>query len=88
MGEYLWTEIYRPSKIEDCILPARIKDSFLEYVKQGKVPNLMLTGGPGIGKTTSAIAMCEEIGLSYMMILDILILVVFVKSADPNMERD
>lgn len=68
MGEYLWTEIYRPSKIEDCILPARIKDSFLEYVKQGKVPNLMLTGGPGIGKTTSAIAMCEEIGLSYMMI--------------------
>ena len=68
MTEYLWTEIYRPSKIEDCILPPRIKDYFLEYVKQGKIPNLMLTGGPGIGKTTSAIAMCEEIGLSYMLI--------------------
>ncbi len=66
--EYLWTEKYRPSKIEDCILPPRIKDNLLEYVKKGDVQNLLFTGGPGIGKTTAAIALCEEIGLNYMLI--------------------
>ncbi len=68
MTEFLWTEKYRPNRIEDCVLPPRIKDILLEYVKKGDVQNLLFAGGPGIGKTTAAIALCEEIGLNYMLI--------------------
>ena len=66
--EFLWVEKYRPRKVSDCILPDRIKKSFQEYVDKGSIPNLMLTGTAGVGKTTVAIAMCEEIGLNYLFI--------------------
>jgi DNA polymerase III delta prime subunit len=68
MEHLLWTEKYRPKKIEDCILPERLKKPFQEYVNQGSIPNLLLSGGAGVGKTTVAKAMCEEIGCDYMVI--------------------
>ena len=68
MEQLLWTEKYRPKKIEDCILPDRLKTPFQEYVNQGKIPNLLLSGGAGVGKTTVAKAMCEEIGCDVMVI--------------------
>jgi DNA polymerase III delta prime subunit len=68
MEHLLWTEKYRPKTIENCILPERLKKPFQEYVNQNKIPNLILSGGPGVGKTTVAKAMCEEIGCDYMVI--------------------
>ena len=68
MSEYLYVEKYRPHKVEDCILPERLKQVFQEYVTQGDIPNLMLTGSAGCGKTTVAKAMCEEIGLNHLFI--------------------
>lgn len=68
MEEFLFVEKYRPHKIEDCILPERLKAVFQEYVKNGNIPNLMLTGPAGCGKTTVAKAMCEEIGLNHIFI--------------------
>ena len=66
--EYLWVEKYRPKNVSDCILPDRIKRVFQSYVDVANIPNLMLTGSAGVGKTTVAMAMCEEIGLNYMFI--------------------
>jgi len=68
MEEFLWVEKYRPQTIEDTILPDRYKDMFRQYVVQRNVPNLILAGRPGIGKTTVARAMLEQLGCSYMMI--------------------
>lgn len=68
MSEYLYVEKYRPHKIEDCILPDRLKKVFQEYVTEGNIPNLMLTGTAGCGKTTVAKAMCEEIGCNFLFI--------------------
>ena len=68
MEHLLWTERYRPQTINDCILPERLKKSFQEYVNQKEIPNLLLTGGAGVGKTTVAKAMCNEIGCDYMVI--------------------
>jgi DNA polymerase III delta prime subunit len=68
MEEFLFTEKYRPNKVADCILPDRIKKVFQEYVNTKNIPNLMLTGTAGVGKTTVALAMCEEIGLNYLFI--------------------
>ena len=68
MEHLLWTEKYRPSRIEDCILPERLKKPFQEYVNQNNIPNLLLSGGAGVGKTTVAKAMCQEIGCDYMVI--------------------
>jgi len=67
-GEYLWVEKFRPKTVSDCILPDRIKKVFQNYVDTANIPNLMLTGSAGVGKTTVAMAMCEEIGLNYMFI--------------------
>ena len=64
----LWAERYRPKKIQDCILPERLKKPFQEYVNQSNIPNLLLSGGAGVGKTTVAKAMCEEIGCDVMVI--------------------
>lgn len=64
----LWVEKYRPKTVVDCILPDRLKTPFQEYVNQKSIPNLLLSGGAGVGKTTIAKAMCEEIGCDYMVI--------------------
>jgi len=66
--QILWTEKYRPSKVEDCILPDNIKVAFQEYVKKGEIPNLLLSGSAGVGKTTIAKALCNEIGCDFMVI--------------------
>jgi len=68
MEHLLWTEKYRPKNIEECILPERLKKPFQEYVTQKNIPNLLLTGGAGVGKTTVAKAMCNEIGCDFMII--------------------
>jgi len=67
MQQELWVEKYRPSKIEDCILPAELKQTFANFVGKNYVPNLLLTGGPGVGKTTVARAMLEECGFDYIV---------------------
>ena len=64
----LWVEKYRPGKIEDCILPDAIKKTFQEYVNKREIPNLLLSGSAGVGKTTIAKALCEEIGCDYIII--------------------
>jgi DNA polymerase III delta prime subunit len=61
-------EKYRPSTINDCILPDRLKKPFQEYVNNKEIPNLMLTGTAGVGKTTVARAMCDEIGINHLYI--------------------
>ena len=68
MEHLLWTEKYRPQTIADCILPDRLKQPFQEYVNQHNIPNLLLSGGAGVGKTTVAKAMCNEIGCDFMVI--------------------
>lgn len=68
MEHMLWVESYRPQNIKDCILPERLKKPFQEYVNQKNIPNLLLSGGPGVGKTTVAKAMCQEIGCDYLVI--------------------
>jgi DNA polymerase III delta prime subunit len=68
MEHLLFTEKYRPKTISDCILPDRLKKPFQEYVNQKQIPNLLLSGGPGIGKTTVAKAMCNEIGCDFLVI--------------------
>ena len=68
MEHLLWTEKYRPRTIENCILPERLKKPFQEYVNQKQIPNLLLTGGAGVGKTTVAKAMCNETGCDFMVI--------------------
>jgi len=68
MEHLLWTEKYRPQTVEDCILPDRLKKPFQEYVNQKTIPNLLLSGGAGVGKTTIAKAKCNEIGCDFMVI--------------------
>lgn len=68
MKNLLWVETYRPQTVTDCILPERLKKPFQEYVNQKSIPNLLLYGGPGVGKTTVAKAMCQEVGCDYLVI--------------------
>lgn len=66
--EILWSQIERPKTIQDCILPENIKAQLQEFVNNKSFPNLLFSGNPGIGKTTAAIALCEEIGCDYIKI--------------------
>ena len=66
--EFLWVEKYRPKKIEDCILPKGTKDTFQQFVNRGEIPNLLLAGPAGCGKTTVAKALCHELGVDYYVI--------------------
>jgi DNA polymerase III delta prime subunit len=66
--QLLWTEKYRPKTVEDCILPDVIKTTFQEYVKSGHIPNLLLSGSAGVGKTTIAKALCNEVGCDFIVI--------------------
>lgn len=66
--DYLWVERYRPKKIADCILPPRLKKVFQEYANNKTIPNLMLTGSAGVGKTTVAKALCDEVGCNFLFI--------------------
>jgi DNA polymerase III delta prime subunit len=68
MSDYLWVEKYRPKKIEDCILSEDIKNTFSEFLKQKEIPNLLLSGTAGTGKTTVARALCEQLGSDYIII--------------------
>jgi len=65
---FLWCEQYHPKDVESCILPKNLKDTFSEFVQSGQVPNLILSGGSGVGKTTIAKAMIDELDATYMMI--------------------
>jgi DNA polymerase III delta prime subunit len=67
-SEFLFCEKYRPQVIEDCILPDETKKTFKEFVEKGEIPNLLLAGPPGIGKTTIAKALCNELGADYYVI--------------------
>ena len=66
-NEVLWVEKYRPQKIDDTILPSKTKAMFKKFVTDDSVPNLLLSGGPGVGKTTIAKAMLEEMGCDYIV---------------------
>ena len=66
--EFLWVEKYRPKTIEDCILPDNIKKTFQDFLNKGEVPNLLLAGPAGCGKTTVAKALCKELGVDVYVI--------------------
>ena len=68
MNEILWCEKFRPKTVEECILPDDIKATFQEYVNNKQIPNLLLSGTAGVGKTTIAKALCEEVGCDYIVI--------------------
>ena len=68
METFLWVEKYRPTNIDDCILPDGLKKDFSVFVQDKHIPNMILSGGPGVGKTTVAKAMIQEVGATYMMI--------------------
>jgi DNA polymerase III delta prime subunit len=68
MADNLWVEKYRPRKIDDCILTIELKETFKQFVNQKEIPNLLLSGTAGTGKTTVARALCEELGVDYIII--------------------
>ena len=68
MSDFIWVEKYRPKTIEECILPENIKKTFREFLNKGEIPNMLLAGPPGVGKTTVAKALCIELGADYYVI--------------------
>ena len=68
VDEFLWVEKYRPQKIDDCILPDSIKGTFKEFIENGDMPNLLLSGTAGTGKTTVAKALCNELGYTTLVV--------------------
>ena len=68
MKDFLWVEKYRPNRVEDTVLPPDLKQTFQQFVDKQEIPNLLLTGGAGVGKTTVAKAMLEELGCDYIVI--------------------
>lgn len=66
--DFLWVEKYRPRKVEDTILPKKLKDVFTNILKNGELPNMLFTGTAGLGKTTVARAICDELGYDYIVI--------------------
>ena len=67
-NEFLWAQKYRPKKISECILPQELKDTFQEYAQGERLPHMLLSGSAGIGKTTVAKALCDEVGADWMLI--------------------
>ena len=68
MSDFIWVEKYRPQTIEDCILPDSIKKTFQEFLNKGEIPNMLLSGPPGVGKTTVAKALCKQLGVDYYVV--------------------
>ena len=68
MSDFIWVEKYRPQTIEDCILPDNIKKTFQDFLNTGEIPNMLLAGPPGVGKTTVAKALCNELGADFYVI--------------------
>ena len=68
MSDFIWVEKYRPQTIEDCILPENIKKTFRGFLNTGEIPNMLLAGPPGVGKTTVAKALCNELGVDCYVI--------------------
>ena len=66
--EFLWVEKYRPLNIDDCVLPKGLIKTFREFVKNNEIPNLLLCGSAGVGKTTIARALCEQLEADYILI--------------------
>lgn len=66
--QFLWVEKYRPRTLDDCILPAEQKAAFQEFIDKGEIQNMLLCGGAGMGKTTVARALCEQLGTDYLII--------------------
>ena len=68
MSDFIWVEKYRPKTIDECILPESIKKTFQDFLIAGEIPNMLLSGPPGIGKTTVAKALCNELGADFYVI--------------------
>ena len=68
MSDFIWVEKYRPKTIDECILPDSAKQMFKEFLNKGEIPNMLLAGPPGIGKTTVAKALCNELGADVYVI--------------------
>ena len=68
MSDFIWVEKYRPKTIDECILPDGIKKTFQDFLNAGEIPNMLLSGPPGIGKTTVAKALCNQLGADYYVI--------------------
>ena len=68
MSDFIWVEKYRPKTIEECILPENIKKTFRDFLNTGEIPNMLLAGPPGVGKTTVAKALCNELGVDFYVI--------------------